>query len=240
MTSDKCYANDESGRRFTEDDPLGGTIRIARARLERSWSRPLYRHSYFPPSEIERHGVAIATARAGNVIAGGDWTPHGVVADIVRSVTRGEPIRLRRPGAIRPWQHVLEPLGGYLTLAVRLGGPDPAAWCDAWNFGPEPEDEATVRELTEGFLARWGTGSWLDDSRPDDPPEAGVLRLSIERASETRVATTLASGRSGPADRGVERGVQNGSSFGSRRMPGRYRGIHRSTRGPRQPVLVLA
>ena len=182
VSSDKCYANDESGRRFEETDPLGGDDPYSASKAGTELVATAYRESFFPPAEIDRHGVAIATARAGNVIGGGDWTVHGIIADIVRSIQTGEPVRLRRPQAIRPWQHVLEPLGGYLTLASRLIGPDPGTFCQAWNFGPEAVDDATVQELTERFLASWGDGSWLDGRRSDDVPEAGVLRLSIERA----------------------------------------------------------
>jgi CDP-glucose 4,6-dehydratase len=184
VTSDKCYLNDEHGRPFIETDPLGGEDPYSASKAGTELVAAAYRQSFFPPEDLARHGVPLATARAGNVIAGGDWTPHGIVADIVRSVSRGEPVRLRRPAAVRPWQHVLEPLAGYLALAVRLGGPDAPAYCDAWNFGPEAADTATVRELTERIIATWGAGSWVDDSDPENPPEAGVLRLSIERARE--------------------------------------------------------
>jgi CDP-glucose 4,6-dehydratase len=124
----------------------------------------------------------MGSARAGNVIGGGDWTAHGIVADIARALETDGVVPLRRPASIRPWQHVLEPLGGYLTLAARLRSPEAARYASAWNFGPEPGDEPTVRELTEAFLARFGAGRWEDASRPGDVPEAGVLRLSIERA----------------------------------------------------------
>lgn len=184
VTSDKCYANDESGRPFEEDDPLGGHDPYSASKASTELLADAYRHSFFPPAEIDRHGVAIATARAGNVIGGGDWTAHGVVADVARSVTAHRPVRLRSPNAVRPWQHVLEPLGGYLTLAARLRGRARASFCRAWNFGPAATDEITVRELTEQLLAAWGAGSWEDGSLPDDPAEAGVLRLSTKRAQE--------------------------------------------------------
>lgn len=182
VTSDKCYANDESGRPFREGDALGGHDPYSASKAGTELVAASFRDSYFPATEIERHGVAIATARAGNVIGGGDWTAHGIVADLVRSIAAAEPVRLRHPAAIRPWQHVLEPLDGYLTLGTRLLSPDAGEYCGAWNFGPEPSDEATVQELTERFLAGYGAGSWEDRSQPDDPPEAGVLRLSIDRA----------------------------------------------------------
>jgi CDP-glucose 4,6-dehydratase len=183
VTSDKCYANDESGRRFAEDDPLGGDDPYSASKAGTELVAASFRRSFFPPEVLDRHGVALATARAGNVIGGGDWTPHGIVADIVRSVSRGEPVRLRRPNAIRPWQHVLEPLAGYLTLAARLRGTHRADYCDAWNFGPLPADEATVAALTDLILREWGAGSWLDASKPEALPEAATLRLSIERTA---------------------------------------------------------
>ncbi|WP_082962133.1 CDP-glucose 4,6-dehydratase [Mycobacterium sp. 852014-52144_SCH5372336] len=182
VTSDKCYANDESGRRFAEDDPLGGADPYSASKAGTELVAASYRRSFFPPAALDRHGVAVATARAGNVIGGGDWTPHGMVADIIRSVGRGEPVKLRRPEAIRPWQHVLEPLSGYLTLAARLSGPHPERYCDAWNFGPLPEDDATVGEVTDKILREWDAGDWSHGGSPDDLPEAATLRLSIDRA----------------------------------------------------------
>lgn len=181
VTSDKCYANDESGRRFAEGDPLGGDDPYSASKAGTELVAAAYRSSFFPPDALDRHGVALATARAGNVIGGGDWTPHGMVADIFRSVGHGQPVMLRRPTAIRPWQHVLEPLAGYLTLAARLTGPCRAEYCDAWNFGPLPEDDATVTAVADRILHEWQAGSWLEDSRQDDPPEAATLRLSIDR-----------------------------------------------------------
>ena len=182
VSSDKCYANDESGRPFVESDKLGGDDPYSASKAGTELVAAAYRASFFPAEEIDRHGVALATARAGNVIGGGDWTAHGIIADIVRALQADEAVHLRRPNAIRPWQHVLEPLAGYLTLAARLVDPDAARYASAWNFGPEPGGEPTVRELTERFLAGWGAGRWEDASRPDDPPEAGTLRLSIARA----------------------------------------------------------
>lgn len=202
VSSDKCYANDESGRPFTEDDPLGGEDPYSASKAGTELVAAAYRASFFPPKDLGRHGVAVATARAGNVIGGGDWTAHGIVADIFRALEAERPVLLRRPDAIRPWQHVLEPLGGYLTLAMRLLGEDRAHYARAWNFGPEPGNEPTARELTERFLARWGTGRWEDASRPDDVPEAGVLRLSIDQA-RARLAWSPRWGVSEAIDRTV-------------------------------------
>jgi CDP-glucose 4,6-dehydratase len=182
VSSDKCYHNDESGRPFEEGDPLGGDDPYSASKAGTELVTAAYRASFFPPDGLGHHGVAVASARAGNVIGGGDWTAHGIVADIARAVAAGRPVALRRPASIRPWQHVLEPLGGYLTLAARLQTREAGRFASAWNFGPEPGNEPTVRELTEAFLARWGAGRWEDASRSDDAPEAGVLRLSIDRA----------------------------------------------------------
>ena len=183
VTSDKCYVNDESGRRFTETDPLGGHDPYSASKAGTELVAASYRSSFFPPDDLARHGIALATARAGNVIGGGDWTPHGLVRDIVTAIGAGERIDLRRPSAIRPWQHVLEPLSGYLTLAARLTAPDAAQYCGAWNFGPDAADDATVAELTEAMIAHWGRGAWRDASNPDDLPEAQVLRLSTEHTA---------------------------------------------------------
>ena len=202
VTSDKCYLNDESGRPFEEDDPLGGHDPYSASKAGTELVVNAYRDSFFPTSHVDDHGVAIATARAGNVIGGGDWTANGVLPDIVRSIEAGQPVRLRSPNAIRPWQHVLEPLGGYLTLAAHLRGPDRASFCRAWNFGPDATEEATVRQLTERLLAAWGVGSWEDGSQPDDPPEAGVLRLSTRRAQDAPgLASSLAAGGGGGSHR---------------------------------------
>jgi CDP-glucose 4,6-dehydratase len=178
VTSDKCYLDDGSGRRYVETDPLGGDDPYSASKACQELVTAAFRRSYFPPAGIRDHGVALATARAGNVIGGGDWTPDGLIADVARSVLEGRPVALRAPAAVRPWQHVLEPLNGYLTLATALLGPEAAKAARAWNFGPVAEDDATVIDVVSAFLARWGSGSVIDGSRPDDPHEAPALRLS--------------------------------------------------------------
>ncbi len=159
VTSDKCYLNDESGRPFEEDDPLGGHDPYSASKAGTELVVNAYRDSFFPPSHVDDHGVAIATARAGNVIGGGDWTASAVVPDIVRSIDAGRPVRLRESGCDPTMAARLEPLGGYLTLAAHLRGPDRASFCRAWNFGPDATEEAAVRQLTERLLAAWGVGS---------------------------------------------------------------------------------
>ena len=140
-----------------------------------------FRRSFFPPETWDRHRVSVATVRAGNVIGGGDWTEDALIPDTVRAVTAGLPVRLRRPDAIRPWQHVLEPLRGYLLLAARLLGPDAPALATAWNFGPETRGDASAGDIVDAFIRCWGSGSRVDEPG-DSPPEATALRLSAERA----------------------------------------------------------
>lgn len=183
VTSDKCYLNDGSGHAFREDDPLGGDDPYSASKAGQELVTAAFRHSFFAPEAIGRHGIALASARAGNVIGGGDWTADGLVADLVRAIRADEPVRLRYPDAIRPWQHVLEPLSGYLTLGARLLNDDAGSFAGAWNFGPEPGDDASVREVVERFIAGWGSGRWEDVSEADHVHEAAVLRLDAEAAA---------------------------------------------------------
>jgi CDP-glucose 4,6-dehydratase len=179
VSSDKCYENLEQGRAFVEDDSMGGRDPYSASKGATELVVASYRSSFFDPARLDRHGVRLASARAGNAIGGGDWTADGIVADTVRALVAGRPVQVRNPTAIRPWQHLLEPLSGYLTLAARLLGDDPGRFCRGWNFGPAAGDQATVRELEDRLLSAWGGGRWVDCSDPDQPPEATVLRLGI-------------------------------------------------------------
>jgi CDP-glucose 4,6-dehydratase len=182
VTSDKCYENLEQGRAFREDDPMGGKDPYSASKGATELVVASYRSSFFDPARLDEHGVKLASARAGNAIGGGDWTPDGIVPDTVRALAAGQPVQVRNPAAIRPWQHLLEPLSGYLTLAARLLADGGDRFCTGWNFGPAPRDEATVRDLEERFLCAWGHGTWIDCSDPGQPAEAKVLRLAIGRA----------------------------------------------------------
>jgi len=182
VATDKVYANDEAGRPFREGDPLGGHDPYSASKAAAELVVDAYRASYFPPDSIESHGVALASARAGNVIGGGDWTPHGLVADAFRALMADQPVSIRHPEAIRPWQHVLEPLAGYLRLAARLMGPNPAPACRAWNFGPGRVGSVDVRHVVDGLIAGWGRGSWVQPDGTPGPAEATVLRLSSAAA----------------------------------------------------------
>ena len=146
-----------------------------------------YRRSFFSSGSGEAPHVSVASARAGNVIGGGDWASDRIVPDCIRALQTGAPIEVRHPNAVRPWQHVLEPLSGYLALGSLLlapGSSDAAMASEAWNFGPGEHNSSSVRELVERIVAGWGSGQWLDKSSASHPHEATMLRLSIDKAEE--------------------------------------------------------
>jgi CDP-glucose 4,6-dehydratase len=184
VSSDKCYANDESGHPFVEDDPLGGDDPYSASKGALELVTHAYRGSFFPPDQLDRHRIAVATARAGNVVGGGDWTKDGLVADVMRSLLVGARVAIRHPSAIRPWQHVLEPLAGYLTLAGRLLEPGADPFCGAWNFGPSEANCETVAQVVERLVEGWGGCGWERRTDADDPREANVLRLSSAKAAQ--------------------------------------------------------
>ena len=185
VTSDKCYENVEQvwGYRecdaMGEHDPYGGSKGAAELAI-RSW-----RHSFFPPAGDGEasHGVRLASARAGNVIGGGDWKRDALIVDVVKAIAAGRRVELRSPGATRPWQHVLQALSGYLVLAARLLADDDPRLQSGWNFGPVPGNELPVRDVVEIFQEAWGVPrGWSDASGGHHPREAHILRLSIDKA----------------------------------------------------------
>ncbi len=182
VTSDKCYENREDARAYREDEPMGGFDPYSASKGAAEIVTSAYRRSFFPPERFAEHRVAVASVRAGNVIGGGDFAADRIVPDIVRALGAGEPVVLRNPGAVRPWQHVLDALSGYLALAARMLTEGAAGWAEAWNFGPELGDVVTVRELTERILRVWGTGRYEVAAAADGPHEARHLVLSIEKA----------------------------------------------------------
>jgi CDP-glucose 4,6-dehydratase len=183
VTSDKCYENREWVFGYRETDRLGGRDPYSASKAAAELLVSSYRRSFFPPEALSGHGVAVATARAGNVIGGGDWAADRIVPDAIRALSRAESVAVRNPAATRPWQHVLEPLSGYLRLGARLLGPDPerAAACDAWNFGPDPADTRSVRDVVERVIAEYGGGRWHQDGDVG-PHEFGLLQLATDRA----------------------------------------------------------
>jgi len=186
VTSDKCYAERAAPHSHAETDPLGGHDAYAASKAAAEIVTASYRASFFPPAQVADHGIAIATARAGNVIGGGDWGRDRLVPDTIRSLAAGEVVAIRAPEAVRPWQHVLEPLGGYLALAARLHDRrDPARgrFATAYNFGPSSEAERPVRHVVSALVSAWGKGHWQAVREIDGPREAPVLRLSVAKAS---------------------------------------------------------
>jgi CDP-glucose 4,6-dehydratase len=183
VTSDKCYENQEWLFGYRESDRLGGSDVYSGSKAAAEIVASSYRRSFFPPDALESHGIAVATARAGNVVGGGDWSADRIVPDSIRALTNGDPITVRNPGATRPWQHVLEPLSGYLLLGAHMlsAGPDRAAACDCWNFGPDPTEARTVRDVVEQVIARFGRGSWRGDGA-SGPHEYNLLRLATDKA----------------------------------------------------------
>lgn len=181
VTSDKCYDNREWLWGYREIEPLGGADPYSSSKACAELVTGAYRNAYFPPERYAEHGVAIASARAGNVIGGGDWAADRLVPDILRAIAAGEPARIRHPDAIRPWQHVLEPLAGYLILAERLTESGPA-YAEAWNFGPAEDDAKPVRWIVERFTQAFGeAASWQPDTAPQ-PHEAHALKLDSAKA----------------------------------------------------------
>lgn len=179
VTTDKVYENPESGAAFAEHAPLGGHDPYSASKACSEIVSASYRCSFFAPAG----GPAFATARAGNVIGGGDWSEDRIVPDIIRALAAGEPVRVRNPQSVRPWQHVLEPLGGYLELAAALLE-DGSRHAGAFNFGPRNGDARTVEELLERALGAWGGGSWVLPELSGEPHEARLLSLDSTQAHE--------------------------------------------------------
>lgn len=176
VTTDKCYENREWVWGYREDEPMGGRDPYSSSKGCSELVTSAYRRSFF-----ERAGIALASVRAGNVIGGGDWAADRLVPDILRAFERGQPVVIRNPHSVRPWQHVLEPLSGYLALAEKLyveGQP----WAEGWNFGPDDDDARPVQWIVEYMAQAWGqrAGWQLDDG--NQPHEAGYLKLDISKA----------------------------------------------------------
>ncbi|MGO9438191.1 MAG: CDP-glucose 4,6-dehydratase [Terracidiphilus sp.] len=182
ITSDKCYENHESSSGYKETDRLGGHDPYSASKVAAEMVAAAYRSSFFPPQEFSQHGVALATVRAGNVIGGGDWSQDRIIPDMVRAFSSNRPVAIRNPRAVRPWQFVLEPVGGYVMLAERLWD-DHGKFASSWNFGPEPSDAISVGEIVKTFAEFWGEGaSWDFDSTPQ-PHETGMLLLDCSKAA---------------------------------------------------------
>ena len=182
VTSDKCYAPGAPDGGHREGDSLGGRDPYSASKGAAEIVAAAYRDSFFtgPAS-----GIKVACARAGNVIGGGDWAQDRIVVDAITHLARGQAIPVRFPAAVRPWQHVLEPISGYLLLAARLLATDDPKLCSAWNFGPLPGSDITVQNLVEKILHHWGRGSWLHTGETTAPRETATLRLNVDKAIST-------------------------------------------------------
>jgi CDP-glucose 4,6-dehydratase len=188
VSTDKCYRNLEHGQPYGEEDQLGGHDPYSASKAAMELVLDSYRRSFFATQRPLR--VAAASARAGNVIGGGDWAQDRLLPDAIRALRSGMAIEVRNPASTRPWQHVLEPLSGYLLLAARLfqaqqagSGIDPTPLCAAFNFGPDAGEERCVADLITEVLGHW-PGQWRDASAKQAPHEAGRLSLSARKAQE--------------------------------------------------------
>ena len=182
ITTDKCYENREWVWGYRETDPMGGHDPYSSSKGCAELVASAYRSSFFNLAQHASHGVSLASVRAGNVIGGGDWAADRLIPDILAAFAQVRPARIRNPHAVRPWQHVLEPLRGYLMLAQRLVQEGPA-YAEGWNFGPADEDARPVGWIVQQMAHRWGDGAhWQIDAGDHHPHEAHYLKLDISKA----------------------------------------------------------
>jgi len=182
VTTDKCYENREWLWPYRENEAMGGYDPYSSSKGCAELVTAAYRNSFFNAKSHAQHQLALATTRAGNVIGGGDWAEDRLVPDILGAFSRGEPVMIRNPHAVRPWQHVLEPLHGYLTLAERLFT-EGASYAEAFNFGPREDDAQPVEWIVRQLAAKWGDSAvWRLDGA-DHPHEASLLRLDVSKAA---------------------------------------------------------
>ncbi len=182
VTSDKCYENREWVWGYREDEAMGGYDPYSNSKGCAELVTAAYRSSFFNPEQYKEHGVAVASARAGNVIGGGDWAVDRLIPDFIRAIVAGETVVIRSPNAIRPWQHVLEPLSGYLVLAEKLYTQGPQ-FAESWNFGPSEADAKSVEWIINELVSHWGDGaSFRIDLSPPSLHEAHFLKLDCSKA----------------------------------------------------------
>jgi len=181
VTTDKCYENREWPWGYRENEPMGGYDPYSSSKGCSELVTAAYRNSFFNEACYSDHGVALASARAGNVIGGGDWAADRLIPDCIAALLNDEPVRIRNPHAIRPWQHVLEPLSGYLTLAQRLHEKG-ARYAGAWNFGPGDDDAREVEWIVQRMCSRWQGGASYVVDQGEHPHEAHYLKLDCSKA----------------------------------------------------------
>jgi CDP-glucose 4,6-dehydratase len=185
ITTDKVYRNNETGQAYREDDAFGGYDPYSASKAAAEIVIDSYRNSFFNPADYgTKHCIAIASARAGNVIGGGDWARDRLMPDIVRALSNNQEIIIRNPNAVRPWQHVLEPLSGYLTLAAKMYK-NPVKYAQGYNFGPNPDDTLAVKQMAEMAVNIWGNDGKIQyPNLKNQPHEANQLSLSIKKAEK--------------------------------------------------------
>jgi CDP-glucose 4,6-dehydratase len=181
VTSDKCYENREWSQPYHENEAMGGYDPYSSSKGCAELVTAAYRNSYFNPNTFSDHQLALASARAGNVIGGGDWAEDRLIPDILSAFSQDKPVIIRKPQAIRPWQHVLEPLRGYLTLAERLFI-EGASYAEAFNFGPRKEDAQSVKSVVTQLAQKWGQSAVWKIDEDKHPHEASLLQLDISKA----------------------------------------------------------
>ena len=181
ITTDKCYENKEQIWGYRENEPMGGYDPYSSSKGAAEIAISSWRRSFFNPQDYDKHGKSIASVRAGNVIGGGDWAQDRIIPDCIRALEAGKPIEIRSPQSIRPWQHVLEPLSGYMLLAQKMWE-EPTLYCEGWNFGPHTESIATVWKVAEEVIKDYGCGDLKDVSDPNALHEAKLLMLDINKA----------------------------------------------------------
>lgn len=181
ITTDKCYENREQLWGYRENEAMGGYDPYSSSKGAAEIAINSWRRSFMNPSQYDKHGKSIASARAGNVIGGGDWALDRIIPDCIKAIESGQTIEIRSPQSIRPWQHVLEPLCGYLTLAAKMLE-NPAKYCDGWNFGPSSDSVVPVWDIAQMVVKHYGKGELKDISNPDELHEAKLLALDITKA----------------------------------------------------------
>jgi len=181
ITTDKVYHNKEWIHPYRENDRLGGYDPYSASKACAEILIDSYRNSFFNPAQYSIHKKAIAVARAGNVIGGGDWAKDRLIPDIVKALVKGENIVVRNPNSVRPWQHVLEPLFGYLKLGAKLRE-SPGLFSEAYNFGPTTDNTLPVSEMVQLAINAWGSGTYEIEKNKNHPHEAGLLKLDITKA----------------------------------------------------------
>jgi CDP-glucose 4,6-dehydratase len=181
ITTDKCYENKEQIWGYRENEPMGGYDPYSSSKGAAEIAISSWRRSFFNPAQYEKHGKAIASVRAGNVIGGGDWALDRIIPDCIKAIEADKAIEIRSPKAIRPWQHVLEPLSGYMRLAMKMWN-EPTQYCEGWNFGPRAESIANVWDVASLLIQHYGKGELKDVSDPNALHEAKLLMLDISKA----------------------------------------------------------